>query len=253
MVSDEAERLCQDYAVSKLEVYAPGTKSGRPSESYGRLTSSGQLGTLLLKRNGRWGTVCDDQFTDTMARDFNIDKLFVHPHFDVTTEFNNDLAILKLEERIRFNHFVQPACLPDPNKYGLDYHNYHELSCTIVGWGTLSERSPPIPHDTPRGGHVSLYPSETCVGSNKYSRDEVTTGMLCAGDLNGTIDTCTGDSGGPLVCTSSSSIGSSSSSSSSESFLLGITSWGKGCGRVGSPGLYTKIVKYLKWISEVVG
>ena len=76
--------------------------------------------------------------------------------------------------------------------------------------------------------------------------------MICAGDLNGKIDTCIGDSGGPLVCNSNSNSNSRNSSGNSNSFLLGITSWGKGCGRKNSPGIYTKIVKYLRWIVSVI-
>lgn len=48
-----------------------------------------------------------------------------------------------------------------------------------------------------------------------------------------------GDSGGPLVCLNNGQMN-----------LLGIISWGVGCGKKGIPGVYTKVVHYLSWIQE---
>ena len=44
-------------------------------------------------------------------------------------------------------------------------------------------------------------------------------------------DTCQGDSGGPLVC---------------DDFLVGVTSFGKGCGDY--PGVYTRVSAFYEWI-----
>ncbi|KAE8295831.1 Ovochymase-2 [Larimichthys crocea] len=78
--------------------------------------------------------------------------------------------------------------------------------------------------------------------------------VLCAGPERGGRDACQGDSGGPLVCPSGSGGG--------HWVALGVTSWGKGCGRSwgnnssrppsrrGSPGVFTDVHLLLPWIKR---
>ena len=57
------------------------------------------------------------------------------------------------------------------------------------------------------------------------------------------LDTCQGDSGGPLMMFTS----------SGQWVLVGITSYGIGCARPTSAGIYTRVAVYENWIRSVTG
>ncbi|XP_045076764.1 transmembrane protease serine 13 isoform X2 [Coregonus clupeaformis] len=84
---------------------------------------------------------------------------------------------------------------------------------------------------------VDIIDVRVCNSSKVYS-GSVSNNMLCAGDLNGGRDSCQGDSGGPLVCQASDNLWQ----------LVGVTSWGSGCGKSNRPGVYTKVSSLLPWI-----
>lgn len=92
--------------------------------------------------------------------------------------------------------------------------------------------------DTLLQAAVQIIDSARCNAEDAYE-GEVTPEMLCAGIPQGGADTCQGDSGGPLMY------------HSDKWQVVGIVSWGHGCGSPSTPGVYTKVTAYLDWIYNV--
>ncbi|XP_052047175.1 serine protease 55 [Apodemus sylvaticus] len=145
---------------------------------------------------------------------------------------DNDIALLLLAEPLTFNDLTVPICLPlQPAP-----SSWHE--CWVAGWGitnssdkeSMSMDLLKVPmHITDWKECLQIFPS-------------LTTNMLCASYDNGSYDACQGDSGGPLVC---------NTEPGGRWYQVGIISWGKSCGRKGSPGIYTVLANYALWIKNI--
>ncbi|CAB1433875.1 unnamed protein product [Pleuronectes platessa] len=162
----------------------------------------------------------------------NIKRIIAHEDYNPMT-YNNDIALMELDEDVTLNQNIWPICLPSPT------HDFPGGQVAwITGWGATRE-----------GGSVALVLQKAevriingTVCKNLMS-DEVSAGMLCAGVLKGGVDACQGDSGGPLSVTGP----------SGRVFLAGLVSWGDGCARRNKPGVYTRITRYRGWIKEQSG
>nr|CAD7438736.1 unnamed protein product [Timema bartmani] len=149
------------------------------------------------------------------------------------TNFDNDIAVLRLNDRVPVAENIRPICLPKNTK---DY--YKGLKAVAAGWGTLQEDGKPscLLQDV----EVPVLSNEECRNSSRYLPSMISDNMLCAGFLTGKKDSCQGDSGGPLFV----------QRTDKKYELIGVVSWGNGCARVGYPGIYTRVTRYLDWIIE---
>ncbi|NXT80386.1 ACRO protein, partial [Zapornia atra] len=164
-----------------------------------------------------------------------IRRLLAHEEYNNFTK--NDIALLELDQPVDCNNYIQLACVPDASL------RVSELTtCFVSGWGSTEARSGQPP-DVLQEAKVHLIDTKLCNSSHWYG-GAIHSYNLCAGYMKGGIDTCQGDSGGPLVC---------KDNNADYFWLVGVTSWGKGCGRPKQPGVYTSTQHFYDWILVQMG
>ncbi|KAG8445724.1 hypothetical protein GDO86_010493, partial [Hymenochirus boettgeri] len=162
-------------------------------------------------------------------------KIIQHENYDPIVE-RNDIALIQLDKPIEFTELVQPACIPTANA-----KHKRMTECYIAGWGVKKEDDLDPAHIL-QEAKVKRIPIKRCNSTDWYN-GAVKEYNLCAGHEEGRIDTCQGDSGGPLMC----------KRKNGKIFtVIGIKSWGSGCGRMRSPGVYTSTKFFFKWIISTI-
>lgn len=169
----------------------------------------------------------------------SIKKVVKHPSFN-TDNYQNDIALLHLSSAVNFNSAIQPACIANPSyTYNKGLPPYSQNNVVAVGWGTTSESSAYL-SALLMNVRFNVYDSSTC--SNTVSGVAKNWNIqLCAGDVKGGKDTCYGDGGSGLYY--------SDPNLSNRYVVVGITSYGEGCARVGKPGIYTRVSAFYSWIT----
>lgn len=164
----------------------------------------------------------------------NVIKVFRHPNFNSRT-FDNDIALLRLESPTPFSNYILPVCLPSKEMAERELHKNGTVT-VVTGWGKDNVSSS---HFSSALNVIKVPLVDHDICSRQMSHN-ITENVLCAGVLGQSMDACEGDSGGPMVTLYRNTW-----------FLLGLVSWGEGCGRVDKLGIYTKVSKYNEWINKV--
>jgi len=177
-------------------------------------------------------------------REFTVDTIRVHDNYNAG-RLNHDVAILFLQQRIllRESQHLNAACLPKcSSMFDHQFANGTGVRCWVAGWGK----------DSPTGNFnfiqnkvdVPLMNFNSC---DRVMRQEMralgrpnfrlSRSELCAGGET-EKDACEGDGGAPLVCLAK----------NQRWYVVGLVTWGVGCGKPGVPGIYANVHNMLDFI-----
>ncbi|MFI8869732.1 MULTISPECIES: S1 family peptidase [unclassified Streptomyces] len=168
-----------------------------------------------------------DELSGPGGQEIPVRSSWVNPGYDPHTNAG-DLAVLTLDRAL-----PEKSVIPMAGAGNAAYEPGTEA--TVYGWGDTTGYGAYA-----SGLHaamVRVLPDSDCAraypGGTQGAYDA--SSMLCAGDTAGGRDACQGDSGGPLVA---------------RGRLIGLVSWGSGCGSPGSPGVYTRVSAAIRWMAD---
>ncbi|XP_070497677.1 uncharacterized protein [Chironomus tepperi] len=117
----------------------------------------------------------------------------MHIHRDwnlLTDQYDADIAILELNEVVKFNRFIQPICIPEADS--IPAQKTHGI---VVGYGKSEFADV---QDIARLIPVPIHDSQKCHTSHDSYQLLLSHRGICGGYANGT-GVCTGDSGSGLI------------------------------------------------------
>uniref|UniRef100_A0A8C4SKX4 Transmembrane protease serine 4-like n=1 Tax=Erpetoichthys calabaricus TaxID=27687 RepID=A0A8C4SKX4_ERPCA len=162
----------------------------------------------------------------------SVDKIFTNGQYStLTSDF--DLALLRLQNPLTLTEAIRPVCLP-----------YSDLalkpndSLWVTGWGYMKENAGVLA-TVLQQARIQYVDRSVCNLPDIYD-GYITPRMICAGSLQGKVDSWQGDSGGPLVYLAE------------QWTQVGVVSWGSGCAEKLHPGVYSNVPAFLDWIYNVM-
>jgi secreted trypsin-like serine protease len=153
------------------------------------------------------------------GREIPVSGVWVNPDYDPTTN-SGDVAIVTLNTSLGTGPTLRMARPDERAAYRPG------TVARVYGWGDTTGYGSYA--TSLRSAQVRVLADNVCrraypgTAEGRYRSQD----MMCAGEPLGGRDACQGDSGGPLVV---------------KGELVGIVSWGSGCGEAGYPGVYTRV------------
>ncbi|KAM4015450.1 mannan-binding lectin serine protease 2-like [Anomaloglossus baeobatrachus] len=180
--------------------------------------------------------------TDPSAYKTSPKLLFIHPDYKDDDTYKNDIALIKLQDKVKLSIDILPVCLPRKDVRISDTEGDYN-SGDVSGWGgTEVARSSRILQYV----DVDVINQVKCKAAYQKVQKVITDDMFCAGKEEEGVakDSCHGDSGGALVF---------KDKVSKSWFIGGIVSWGTSdCGSKTLFGVYTNVRNYLNWIEKTI-
>ena len=179
-------------------------------------------GTDPVKR-GKWG----------QAFGIKEEWKIIHPLYS-EENMTHDLMIIKLPKAVEG---IAPIRLNRDQSVPSEEDNL-----TVLGWGFTIDDCPSSVSEILLRANLHYVNKNICQFIFDGVNHKITDDVLCGHSDDGQ-DSCSGDSGGPMVV--------KRSENPSDHVLVGIVSWGIGCG-LGIPGIYARVSSTYSWIQEQV-
>ncbi|CAH3155316.1 unnamed protein product [Porites lobata] len=180
-------------------------------------------------------------------------KIFIHDNYK-RRNHENDIALVKLNRKVKLGKYVSPVCLPEKDK-DLAIPGKHGY---VAGWG---EKQTHMKQERKSSGRqsrkksrsrvtlhiaLSILSKKVCINSTKQAFNSSL--MFCAGEGEKSgQQPCRGDGGGPFLRDRY-----DSRSRRYRWTVTGLVSWGEGCGTKGRYNFFTRVEPYFDWITETM-
>ncbi|XP_040898301.1 haptoglobin [Toxotes jaculatrix] len=172
------------------------------------------------------------------SKEVAVEKVVLHPGFQNSSDWDNDLALIQLKEPVVMSDKVTPIPLPER---GQDLADTVGGSGVIAGWGWGINLTP-----SALLKYLILPLANHSACKAEYQRirftPDVDDNMFCTGATKNEENVCFGDAGGALAVTDA---------ETGDIYTAGILSYDKSCSRY-KYGVYMKISSYLPWIHSVM-
>ncbi|XP_064116269.1 transmembrane protease serine 11F-like [Macrobrachium nipponense] len=163
-----------------------------------------------------------------------VSKVSVHPRYSRST-LQNDLAVLKLTEKVEYTDRIRPICLPTTDI------NVEDQLAIVSGWGRNEVAKLQSQLHYVQATVIKNSVCDQRWNSNGAARGFIVSSMMCMDSSSG--DSCNGDSGGPSI--------HEQPPGSGNYVQVGIVSFGSGtCTDASLPGVYTRVSYYRDWIQQ---
>ncbi|XP_015184241.1 PREDICTED: venom serine protease, partial [Polistes dominula] len=169
-----------------------------------------------------------DYTTDTetnVTKRYTIAEVTIHPNYN---SHNNDIAIVKTNERFEYSMKVGPVCLP----FNYMTRNLTNETVTALGWGKLrynGQNSKVL-----RKVDLHVITREQC--ETHYGAAIANANLLCTFDVG--RDACQNDSGGPILWRSP---------TTDNLILVGVVNFGRTCAD-DAPGGNARVTSFMEFI-----
>ncbi|CAB9501737.1 Vitamin K-dependent protein C (Fragment) [Seminavis robusta] len=160
-----------------------------------------------------------------------------HAGFNSSTN-QNDIAVIKMTKCLNVTELTEfPPAIPAAPTMQIP----SQMLADILGFGKLSEQGSLFFNvEALQRAQVPVISQQSC---RQYYGDRVKEDMFCGGFAEGGVDACQGDSGSSMTF---------EQEQDGTTVILGVISWGVGCGRSQSPGVYASVQYHYDWIARQV-